>query len=148
MRSAHDRNHSAASRSVEDHPLRRRVTPDNKGMRATTIFQPAPTDHVAPVESPPVADPGQVEADLHLVEPGRREQADPQQQRRAFQARCASLAHLLAATGRFEDRLELYRQRDFTRHELTTAAALYPELMPRLNDEWEWIAITLADNLD
>jgi len=117
-------------------------------MRATTIFPPAPTDHVAPVESPAAADSGQVEADLHLVEPGRPERADPQQQRRAFQARCASIAHLLAATGRFEDRLELYRHRGFTRHELTTAAALYPELMPRLNDEWEWIAITLADNFD
>jgi hypothetical protein len=117
-------------------------------MKTTTIFPiEIPADDV-PFVDLPASDPGPSEVDLHLVEPGRREQADHQQQRRAFQARCAALAHLLSQTKRFEDRLELYRYREFTRHELTTAAALHPELMPRLNDEWEWIALSLADNLD
>lgn len=117
-------------------------------MKTTTIFPIETAAEDVPLVDLPTSEPGPSEVYLHLVQPGRREQADPQQQRRAFQARCASLAHLLAQTKRFEDRLELYRYREFTWHELTTAAALHPELMPRLNDEWEWIAITLADNLD
>jgi hypothetical protein len=117
-------------------------------MKTRTIFPiETPAEDVPPVD-PPASDPGPSEVDLHLVKPGHPERADHQQQRRAFQARCASLAHLLSQTKRFEDRLELYRYREFTWHELTTAAALHPELMPKLNDEWEWIALSLADNLD
>ncbi|MCW2981849.1 MAG: hypothetical protein JWO14_3576 [Solirubrobacterales bacterium] len=117
-------------------------------MKTTTIFPIETPAEDVPLVDLPASDPGPSEVDLHLVEPGRPEQADHQQQRRAFQVRCAALAHLLSQTRRFEDRLELYRYREFTRHELTTAAALHPELMPKLNDEWEWIALSLADNLD
>jgi hypothetical protein len=107
-------------------------------MRTLTISS---ADPAAP--APPASD--RPPADLHLVESGRRESADHHQQRRAFQARCHEVACWLARTERFVDRVELYRQRVFTAHELTTAAALYPELMPILNGEWEWIAVTLAD---
>jgi hypothetical protein len=114
---------------------------DNDGMRALTISPPASAAPSEPVvDRPPV--------DLHLVEAGRPERADHQQQRRAFHARCAEIAHLLARIESFEDRVELYRMGAVSRHELTVAAALYPELMPTLNGEWEWIALTLADNED
>jgi hypothetical protein len=73
------------------------------------------------------------------------EKADHLQQRRAFDARCEEVARWLARTRRFEDRVQLYRMGVFTPHELSSAAALYPDLMPVLNGEWEWIAITLAD---
>lgn len=112
-------------------------------MKGSTISPLEAMDRIGPIPDPPAADP--VESDLHLVEPGRREQADHRQQRRAFHARCAEIAHRLAEIQRFEDRLELYRMGVVSRLELTTAAALYPELMPRRNGEWEWIAITLAD---
>jgi hypothetical protein len=107
-------------------------------MRAPTI---SPLPSATPAE--PAAD--RPPADLHLVEAGRPEQADHQQQRTALQARCAEIAHLLARIESVEDRVELYRMGAVSRHELTIAAALYPELMPTLNGEWEWIAITLAD---
>jgi hypothetical protein len=110
-------------------------------MRALTISPPPSATPTQPAADRPPAD-------LHLVEPGRPEQADHQQQRRAFQARCAEIAHLLARIGSFEDRVELYRMGAVSRHELTVAAALYPELMPTLNGEWEWIALTLADYED
>ena len=105
-------------------------------MRALTIVPTAPSKLV--VDRAPDG--------LHLVEAGRPEKADPRQQRRAFQARCGEVAHLLARIESFEDRVELYRMGVVSRQELTTAAALYPELMPKLNGEWEWIALTLADN--
>jgi hypothetical protein len=117
-------------------------------MRGGTVIPLEPIGRVDQVEDPPAADAESAGTDLHLVAPGRREQADHDQQRRAFGARRAEIAELLARAERFEDRLALYRYGEFTWHELTTAAALYPELMPRLNDEWEWIALTLADNLD
>jgi hypothetical protein len=93
-------------------------------------------------EPAPAARPG---PDLHLVEAGRPEKADHLQQRRAFDARCQEVARWLARTRRFEDRVQLYQMGVFTPHELSSAAALYPDLMPVLNGEWEWIAITLAD---
>jgi hypothetical protein len=141
MRPAPDGRGSAARHRSDDHPLQRRLAPDNDGMRALTI---SPPPWATPAE--PVAD--RPPADLHLVEAGRPERADYQQQRRAFQVRCAEIAHLLARIESFEDRVELYRMGAVSRHELTVAAALYPELMPRLNGEWEWIALTLADNED
>lgn len=140
--------HGSAARRSDDHPLRRRPAPDKIDVRSLTIFPLEPLDRVTPTHEPLAADLDRVDSDLHLVEPGRPERADPLQQRRAFQERCAEIAHLLARTRRFEDRLELYRSAGFTWHELSTAAALYPELMPKLNDEWEWVALTLADNLD
>ena len=112
---------------------------------STTIAPFGSTARVAPVIDAPAAGPDPVEVNLHLVGPGRREQADHRQQRQAFQARCADIAHHLARIGRFEDRLEFYRLGVVSRLELTTAAALYPDLMPTLNGEWEWIAVTLAD---
>jgi hypothetical protein len=145
VRSARDARGSAVPKSDEERPVRPPPSTDNNDMKTTTIFPIETPAEDVPFVDLPTSDPRSSELDLHLVQPGRREQADPQQQRRAFQARCAALAHLLSQTKRFEDRLELYRYREFTRHELTTAAALYPELMPRLNDEWEWIALSLAD---
>ena len=94
--------------------------------------------------------PNEVEADrggppLRLVDPTVPEQPDHQQQRRAFQARCGEVARHLSRIERFEDRIAFYRMGVVSRLELTTAAALYPELMPTLNGEWEWIAVTMAD---
>jgi hypothetical protein len=105
---------------------------------------------VTPLTISPTAPevPPEAGVDLHLVKPGRREKADPRQQRLALQARCLEIARWLARTGRFEDRVELYRMGVFTRQELATAAALYPDLMPTLNGEWEWIAITVVDSED
>lgn len=117
-------------------------------MGSLTIFPLESVGRVDPIDEPAGVDLGRVESDLHLVEPGRPEQADHQQQRRAFHARCEEVARLLARIGSYEDRVELYRMGVVSRLELTTAAALYPELMPTLDGEWEWIAITLADNLD
>lgn len=114
-------------------------------MRGTTAFPLESVDRVGPVEEPLLADLEQVEADLHLVESGRPEQPDHRQQRRAFQARCLEIAVHLSRLPRFEDRVELYRMGVVSRLELSTAAALYPELMPTLNGEWEWVALTLAD---
>lgn len=110
-------------------------------MDALTIFPPKSIGPGEPSDERPAAD-------LHVVEPGRVEKADHRQQRRAFQDRCRTIAESLARTRRFEDRLELYRTGGFTYRELSTACALYPDLMPKLNDEWEWIALTLVDNLD
>ncbi|MBS1883231.1 MAG: hypothetical protein JSS97_09765 [Actinobacteria bacterium] len=93
-------------------------------------------------DTAPAANPG---TDLHLVEAGRPEQADHLQQRRAFEARCHEVARWLARTWRFEDRVQLYRMGVFTPRELSSAAALFPDLMPVLNGEWEWIAYDLAD---
>jgi hypothetical protein len=107
-------------------------------VRALTIYPPAPPPSESATDRPA--------ADLHLVEAGRPERADHRQQRRAFHARCGEIVHLLARIASFEDRVELYRTGVFSRRELTTAAALYPELMPTLNGEFEWIALTLADN--
>lgn len=148
MRPARDRHEQAAPSLRTNHPVQRGASPDNDGMSARTTVPLASPGRAAPTEESPAVDVGRGGSDLHLVEPGRPEQADPQQQRRAFQERCAEIAHQLARTRRFEDRMELYRYGGFTWHELTTAAALYPELMPRLNDEWEWIALSLADYED
>jgi hypothetical protein len=131
---------AAARRPPDDHPLHAGAVADNDGVRALTISPPAPPQSEPAVDRPP--------ADLHLVEAGRPERADHRQQRRAFNARCGEIAHLLARIGSFEDRVELYRMGVFSRRELTTAAALYPELIPTLNGELEWIALTLADNED
>jgi hypothetical protein len=113
--------------------------------RSTNIFPLESTAQFERVADMPPADLDPVEVDLHLVEPGRRERADHQQQRRAFQARSHEIALHLARIRRFEDRVEFYRLGVVSRLELTTATALYPDLMPTLNGEWEWIAITLAD---
>jgi hypothetical protein len=45
----------------------------------------------------------------------------------------------------FEERVRAYRSNAITRHELTAAAAREPHRMPMCNDEFEWIALGLAD---
>jgi hypothetical protein len=134
VRRASEVTRSLARHEDADRPLREASSPDNQGMKALPITPPPPVVETAP--------------DLHLVEAGRPEIADHLQQRRAFQARCEEVARWLARTERLEDRAQLYAMGVFTPHELSTAAALYPDLMPVLNGEWEWIAINLADYED
>jgi hypothetical protein len=45
----------------------------------------------------------------------------------------------------FAERVRAYRNGIFTAHELSVAAAREPDRMPILNDEFEWIAVSLAD---
>lgn len=44
-----------------------------------------------------------------------------------------------------EERLGAYRAGGFTRRECFLWGARYPEEVPLLNDEYEWIALTMAD---
>jgi hypothetical protein len=120
-------------RRAGDRPIRPSRPADNESVKAL------------PISPPPPAPAARTAPDLHLVEAGRPEKADHLQQRRAFDARCAEVARWLARTRRFEDRVQLYRMGVFTPHELSTAAALHPDLVPVLNGEWEWIAVNLAD---
>lgn len=124
-------------RPTQDDPIHERRQLDNVGMEASDTPHPAPS--AEPVQRPEGVD-------LHVVEAGRPEKADHRQQRQALHARCEDIALRLARTWSLSDRLEIYRRA--TPRELTTAGALYPELMPTLNGEWEWIALTLADNQD
>jgi hypothetical protein len=43
------------------------------------------------------------------------------------------------------ERLAAYRSRGFTPHERSLWAANYPEEVPLVNGEYEWIALSLAD---
>lgn len=133
MRRASESRREAADRPAGDRPLRPSVPPDKKGVDTLPLTGP---------DTAPAARSG---PGLHLVEAGRPEQADHIQQRRAFEARCHEVARWLARTWRFEDRVQLYRMGVFTPHELSSAAALFPDLMPVLHGEWEWIAYNLAD---
>jgi len=45
-------------------------------------------------------------------------------------------------------RLAAFERGELTRAELNAWAALWPEEVPRINDELPWIAATLADILD
>jgi hypothetical protein len=56
----------------------------------------------------------------------------------------AEVATVLAGMS-FEERVRAYRTGAISRHELTLAAAWFPEEMPLRNDEFEWIAIDLVD---
>jgi hypothetical protein len=58
--------------------------------------------------------------------------------------RCEDIAFELA-TSTFRERLGAYGTGRYRWQELSTAAALRPDLMPKLNGEWEWIAVSLAD---
>lgn len=133
MRRASESRSQAVDRSAGDRPVRSSSAPGNGGVKALPIStpEPAPTTTSRP--------------DLRLVREGRPEKADHLQQRRAFDARCHEVARWLAKTERFEDRVQLYRMGVFTPRELSTAAALFPDLMPVLNGEWEWIAYNLAE---
>lgn len=44
-----------------------------------------------------------------------------------------------------EERLAAYRSGGFTRRECVHWTARYPEEVPLLNGEYEWITLTLAD---
>jgi hypothetical protein len=133
VRRASESRSQAVDRPAGDRPIRSSSPPDNGGVKALPISPPQP------------APPSTTRPALHLVEAGRPEKADHLQQRRAFDARCHEVARWLANTERFEDRVQLYQMGVFTPRELSTAAALYPDLMPVLNGEWEWIAYNLAD---
>jgi hypothetical protein len=54
----------------------------------------------------------------------------------------AEVATVLAGMT-FEERVRAYRSGTLSGRELTLAAAGFPEEMPLLNDEFEWIAIDL-----
>lgn len=64
-----------------------------------------------------------------------------------FRRRCEALARRLAIST-FEERIAIYTDKEdrVTYRELSTAAALCPELMPVLSGEFEWIALTSADH--
>ena len=79
-----------------------------------------------------------------VVGDGTDYRTDRQQQRLAFRARCENIAVALANSSA-EERAAAYASRVYSSHELSTAAALRPDLMPMANGEWEWIALTLAD---
>jgi hypothetical protein len=138
MRLARDVHQSTGrSRPTQDDPIRDRRPLDNVGMEASDT--PPSAHNAEPVHH-------REALDLHVVEVGRPEKANHRQQRQALHARCEDIALQLARTLSLSDRLAIYH--DATPRELTTAGALYPELMPTLNGEWEWIAITLADYED
>jgi hypothetical protein len=44
-----------------------------------------------------------------------------------------------------EQRLAIYRSGGFTPRERTIWAARYPQEVPLVNDEFEWIALAMAD---
>jgi hypothetical protein len=81
---------------------------------------------------------------LYLVRPTSVEQVDRRQQRLAFTQRCEDIAIRLARSS-MRERLAAYRSGEYSGRELSTATALRPDLMPVLNGEWEWIAVTAAD---
>lgn len=54
------------------------------------------------------------------------------------------IAYALASSSA-EERASAYAHHIYTRRELSMAAALRPDLMPLVNGEFEWIALTLAD---
>jgi hypothetical protein len=81
---------------------------------------------------------------LYLVGPASVEHVDHRQQQLGFTRRCEEIAFQLA-TSTPGERLAAYRSGRYSRSELSTATALRPDLMPVLNGEWEWIAVTLAD---
>jgi hypothetical protein len=45
----------------------------------------------------------------------------------------------------YGERVRAYRSGAISTHELAIAAAWFPDRVPLLNDEFEWIAIDLAD---
>lgn len=54
----------------------------------------------------------------------------------------AEVATVLAAMS-YEERVRAYRSGAISPHELSVAAGWFPEEMPMLNREYEWIAIDL-----
>jgi hypothetical protein len=56
----------------------------------------------------------------------------------------AEVARVLAAMS-YVERIRAYRSGALSANELSVAAAWFPEEMPLLNGEYEWIAISLVD---
>jgi len=56
----------------------------------------------------------------------------------------AEVATVLAGMS-YEERVRAYRSGALSAHELALAAAWFPEEMPILSGEYEWIAISLVD---
>jgi hypothetical protein len=56
---------------------------------------------------------------------------------------CEGIARTLASTTDLLERIDLYKEVGIPK--LARAAALCPDLMPILNGEFEWIALTMAD---
>jgi hypothetical protein len=56
----------------------------------------------------------------------------------------AEVATVLAGMT-YEERVRAYRSGAISTHELAIVAGRLPEEMPRLNDEYEWIAVSMAD---
>ncbi len=57
----------------------------------------------------------------------------------------AEVATVLAGMT-YEERVRAYRSAAISVHELHLAAAWFPDQLPLLNDEYEWIAVSLVDN--
>lgn len=76
-----------------------------------------------------------------LTEPPAR--PEPPSPRALLRRHYEDLAVALAGCYAFEERLEIYERSTY--RELSHAAALRPDLMPVLNGEFEWIALTRAD---
>ncbi len=51
----------------------------------------------------------------------------------------------LLAVMTYAERVRAYRSGALSRHELSVAAARFPDQMPLLNDEYEWISTSLVD---
>jgi hypothetical protein len=69
-----------------------------------------------------------------------RAEVDPSS---ALRRECETIARTLANAADLGDRLDVYKASGIGK--LSRAAALCPELMPILNGEFEWIALTMAD---
>jgi hypothetical protein len=68
--------------------------------------------------------------------------APPRPVRRDAAALAAEVTTVLAGMT-YEERVSAYRSGALSTHELAVAAARFPDRMPLLNDEFEWIAIDL-----
>jgi hypothetical protein len=82
---------------------------------------------------------------LQIPERITRGHDDRRQRHRSFLKECEDLAWRLAGSDR-QTRIAIYNSPIVSYHELTIAAALRPDLIPTINGEWEWIALTLADH--
>jgi hypothetical protein len=82
---------------------------------------------------------------LQIPERATDSRSDRRQRHRTFLKECEDLAWRLATSDRPE-RIAIYNSPIVSYHELTIAAALRPDLIPTINGEWEWIALTLGDH--
>jgi hypothetical protein len=82
--------------------------------------------------------------DLRLVELASSEGSDIASEDRESKSTRPELIAAEMAASTFAERLWAYRHA-YSRRQLNAAASRFPELMPVLNGEWEWIALTMAD---